>query len=215
MSDGNETAVAEDDGGKLTVGEFAAASDPIALFHEWLAEAEANEPNDPTAMALATVDASGLPDVRMVLFKGFERGGFVFYTNLGSRKGRQLAENPKAALCFHWKSLRRQVRARGRVEPVTAEEADAYFAGRPRAARLGAWASRQSEPLESRFALETAVAHVTVRYPVGEVPRPPHWSGFRIVPEEIEFWRDGAFRLHDRMRYTRAGEGWRKARLYP
>ncbi len=215
MSDGNETAVAEDDGGKLTDGEFAPGDDPIALFLEWLAEAEASEVNDAGAMALATVDASGMPDVRMVLFKGIERGGFVFYTNLESAKGRELAANPKAALCFHWKSLRRQVRVRGNVERMSDEEADAYFASRPRLSRLGAWASDQSRPLESRFALEKAVARVTAKYPVGDVPRPPHWSGFRIVPEEIELWSNGAFRLHDRFRYTRAGDGWRKTRLFP
>jgi pyridoxamine 5'-phosphate oxidase len=216
MIDGNETAVAEDDGAKLTSGDFAAGSDPIALFSEWLAQAAKSEPNDPTAVALATVDAVGMPDVRMVLFKGYERGGFVFYTNLESRKGRQLAANPKAALCFHWKSLRRQVRVRGAAEPVTAAEADDYFASRPRLAQLGAWASRQSEPLASRFALEKAVARTTAKYPVGSVPRPPHWSGFRIVPAEMEFWREGAFRLHDRIRFSRAeAGGWAKARLFP
>jgi pyridoxamine 5'-phosphate oxidase len=215
MSDGNETAVRDHDGGKLTEGEFAPGSDPIALFLEWLAEAEASEVNDPNAMALATVDASGMPDVRMVLFKGYERGGFVFYTNLESAKGQELKANPKAALVFHWKSLRRQVRVRGTVEPVSDEEADAYFASRPRLARLGAWASKQSEPLESRFALEKEVARVTAKYPVGAVPRPPHWSGFRIVPQEIELWSNGAFRLHDRFRYTREGDGWTKTRLFP
>ncbi len=216
MTDGEETAAAEDAASKLTSGDFAAASDPFALFAEWLAEAAEREPNDPTAMALATVDEAGMPDVRMVLLKGYEDGGFVFYTNLESRKGRQLAAAPRAALLFHWKSLRRQVRVRGNVEPVSAAEADAYFASRPRGARIGAWASKQSEPLESRFALEKAVARYTARHPVGAVPRPPHWSGFRIVPVEMEFWRDGAFRLHDRMRFSRAAEGgWTRTRLYP
>jgi pyridoxamine 5'-phosphate oxidase len=190
--------------------------DPFALFGAWLAEATAGEPHDPNAMALATVDETGLPDVRMVLLKGFGPDGFVFYTNLQSRKGRQLAAHPQAALCFHWKSLRRQVRVRGGVEPVTAAEADDYFASRPRLSRIGAWASRQSEPLESRFALETAVARYTARFGTGAIPRPPHWSGFRLLPVEIEFWRDGAFRLHDRRRFTRTLEGgWEAVALYP
>ena len=215
MTDGNETATAEDARPKLTSGDLDSASEPIALFSEWLAAAEAHEPNDPNAMALATVDAAGMPDVRMVLFKGYERGGFVFYTNLGSRKGRQLAAHPQAALCFHWKSLRRQVRVRGKVEPVSDEEADAYFASRARMSRIGAWASRQSEPLEGRFALEKEVARYTAKYPVGAIPRPPHWSGFRLVPVEIELWQDGAFRLHDRIRFARDGDGWSKTRLFP
>ncbi len=215
MSDGNATAEAHDAAGKLTVGKPAEATDPFLLFSEWLAEASAQEPNDPNAMALATVDDSGLPDVRMVLLKGFDPDGFVFYTNLESSKGRQLAASPKAALCFHWKTLRRQVRVRGPVEPVTPEEADAYFASRPRLARIGAWASTQSKPLESRMALERAVALQTARFAVGEIPRPPHWSGFRIVPLEIEFWRDGAFRLHHRARFVRAPDGWTKTLLYP
>jgi pyridoxamine 5'-phosphate oxidase len=167
-------------------------------------------------MALATVDASGMPDVRMVLLKGFDAEGFVFYTNLESAKGQELAAAPKAALCFHWKSLRRQVRVRGSVTPVTAAEADAYFATRPRLSRIGAWASQQSRPLESRFALEKAVAYHTARFAVGAIPRPGYWSGFRIVPQHIEFWRDGAFRLHDRVRFTRVqSAGWTKARLFP
>jgi len=216
MTDGNPTVISEDDGGKLTSGDLAAAGDPFVLFSEWLGEAEKSEINDPNAMALATVDDDGLPDLRMVLLKAFERGGFVFYTNLGSAKGRQLAAHPKAALLFHWKSLRRQVRVRGPVESVTDAEADAYFASRARQSRIGAWASRQSEPLESRFALEKAVARFAAKYPLGEVPRPPHWSGFRIMPVQMEFWRDGAFRLHDRVRFlrTEAG-GWSKARLFP
>jgi pyridoxamine 5'-phosphate oxidase len=167
-------------------------------------------------MALATVDNGGLPDVRMVLLKGFDHNGFVFYTNLESRKGTELAQNMKAALCFHWKSLRRQVRVRGPVERVSDAEADAYFASRPRGSRIGAWASKQSRPLESRFALEKAVAEYTAKYPLGEIPRPPHWSGFRIVPQMIEFWADRQFRLHDRVVFDRTAEGgWKKARLYP
>jgi len=216
MTDGNETAEAEDDAAKLTSSDLAEASDPFRLFSEWLAEAGEREPNDPTAMALATVDEHGMPDVRMVLLKGYDKGGFVFYTNLESRKGRQLAGEPQAALLFHWKSLGRQVRVRGTVEPVGAEEADTYFASRPRLARIGAWASKQSEPLESRFALEKAVARYAAKYPAGAVPRPPHWSGFRIVPVEMEFWRSGSFRLHDRMRFSRAqGGGWTRMRLFP
>jgi pyridoxamine 5'-phosphate oxidase len=216
MSDGNKTAGGHDAAAALTSGKLADAAEPFLLFSEWLAEATEREPNDPNAMALATVDASGLPDVRMVLLKGFGDEGFVFYTNLESSKGRQLAAHPRAALCFHWKSLRRQVRIRGDVERVTPEEADAYFATRPRLAKIGAWASKQSEPLESRLALEKAVALTTARFALGEVPRPPHWSGFRIVPIEIEFWRDGAFRLHERFRFSRASrDEWTKTMLYP
>ena len=216
MADGTETAGIEDEVAKLTTGDLFDEGDPFALFAAWLGEATASEPNDPNAMALATVDETGMPDVRMVLLKGFERDGFVFYTNLESSKGRQLAAVPKAAVCFHWKSLRRQVRVRGPVEPVTPEEADAYFSTRARLSRIGAWASRQSRPLESRFALEKAVARYTARFAAGAIPRPPHWSGFRIAPQEIEFWRDGAFRLHDRVRFSRdMGEGWTKSRLFP
>lgn len=199
----------------FTSGDLESAPEPIALFATWLAEAEKSEPNDPTAMALATVDASGLPNVRMVLMKGFGADGFTFFTNTLSPKGRELADNPKAALCFHWKSLRRQVRIRGPVEPVSVEEADAYFQTRPRMSRIGAWASRQSEPLESRFALEKAVAAYTARYPAGTVPRPQHWSGYRVIAETIEFWRDGAFRLHDRILFRRGPDGWSRQRLYP
>jgi pyridoxamine 5'-phosphate oxidase len=166
-------------------------------------------------MAFATVDASGLPDVRMVLLKGQGADGFVFYTNVESRKGAELAVNPRAAICFHWKSLGRQVRARGPVAPVSPEEADAYFASRPRASRIGAWASQQSRPLESRFALEKSVAAYTAKYAIGEIPRPEYWSGYRLKPVEIEFWRSGAFRLHERVRFTRSGEGWEKVLLYP
>lgn len=203
-------------------GDFTAADEPFALFAQWLGEAEVREPNDPNAMALATVDPEGLPNVRMVLLKGVDgadatRRGFVFYTNLESAKGRELAATSKAALCFHWKSLRRQVRVRGPVSAVSGAEADAYYATRARGSRIGAWASAQSRPLESRFALEKAVAATTARYPIGEIPRPPHWSGFRIVPLEIEFWHDRAFRLHDRLVFRRAdpGKPWEKQRLYP
>jgi pyridoxamine 5'-phosphate oxidase len=216
MNDGSRTAAMQDGGAELTSSDLFDGSDPFALFGKWLEEATASEPNDPTAMALATVGETGMPDVRMVLLKGFDEHGFVFYTNLESAKGRQLAAVPKAALCFHWKSLDRQVRVRGQVTSVTPEEADAYFATRPRLSRIGAWASQQSRPLESRFALEKAVALYTARFAVGAIPRPPHWSGFRVVPEEIEFWRNGAFRLHDRLRFTFAAEaGWTRTRLFP
>ena len=196
---------------------FTERNDPFGLFAEWLQEAEASEPNDPNAMALATVDEEGLPNVRMVLLKGFDENGFVFYTNFESQKGQEILGTLKAALVFHWKSLRRQVRVRGLVEEVDAKEADAYFASRPRDSRIGAWASQQSRPLETRFALETAVALTTARYAIGEVPRPPHWSGFRIKPLSIEFWHDRPFRLHDRVIFRRAGQqaNWTKARLYP
>ena len=191
--------------------------DPFARFAGWLKEAEAGEPNDPNAMALATVDETGLPDVRMVLLKGFDSRGFVFFTNLESAKGRELTAVPKAALCFHWKSLRRQVRIRGPVEPVDAEEADAYFATRPRGSQIGAWASEQSRPLESAFALEKRVAEFTARFGFRTVPRPPHWSGFRVRPLVIEFWPDRPFRLHERIQFSREAlqAPWRTARLYP
>ncbi len=204
-------------GASASADPMFAAPDPIALFIQWLDEAAKNEPNDPNTAALATVDADGLPNVRMILLKGVDEGGFVFYTNLHSAKGRELAANPKAAMCFHWKSLRRQVRVRGPVTPVSDAEAEAYFASRPRGSRLGAWASDQSRPLGSKFALEKQVALVAAKYPLGEIPRPPHWSGYRIIPCQIEFWRDGAFRLHDRCEYRRheAGEPWAVARLYP
>lgn len=203
--------------------DFTEAQDPFALFASWLADAERSEPNDPNAMALATVDPDGLPNVRMVLLKGLdgpERAtgrGFVFYTNLESAKGRELATAGKAALLFHWKSLRRQVRVRGTVALVAPDEADAYFASRPRGSRLGAWASAQSRPLESRFALEKAVAQVTARYPFGEIPRPPHWSGFRLTPVAMELWHDRPFRLHDRVAFERDAPDrpWRRTRLYP
>jgi pyridoxamine 5'-phosphate oxidase len=199
----------------LTEGDFAEAAEPWAIFHAWMAEAQRSEPNDPTAMALATADPDGLPNVRMVLLKGADERGFVFYTNSESSKGRELAGNPQAALVFHWKSLRRQVRARGPVTPVPGAEADAYFASRPRDSRIGAWASQQSRPLESRFALEKAVARFAAKHAIGEIPRPPYWNGYRIAPVSMEFWADRPFRLHDRVMFTKAGEGWERARLYP
>lgn len=195
--------------------DFTTQAEPFALFAAWLEDATRSEPNDPNAVALATVDADGLPDVRMVLLKGFDQTGFVFYTNFESAKGRQILGSMKAAMCFHWKSLRRQVRVRGPVEVVSDAEADAYYATRPRGSRIGAWASRQSRPLESRFALEKAVAEYTARYPLGDIPRPAHWSGFRILPEQIEFWHDRPFRLHDRLQFRREGGGWTTTRLYP
>jgi pyridoxamine 5'-phosphate oxidase len=203
--------------GRLTVGDFTEADEPMRLFAAWLADATVSEPRDPNAMTLATVDADGMPNARMVLLKGADAEGFVFYTNMGSQKGQELAASAKAALVFHWKSLNRQVRVRGHVETVTAEEADAYFATRPKQAQIGAWASKQSQPLESRMAFEKAVAINAAKYAIGSVPRPPNWSGYRIVPEQIEFWHDRPFRLHDRIVFKRAaaGEAWSKTRLYP
>ncbi len=199
----------------LTPGDFVEASEPYGLFREWFAEAQKHEINDPEAMAVATADADGLPDARMVLLKEWDERGFVFYTNAESAKGRQLAANMKAACLFHWKSLRRQVRVRGPVEFVGDAASDAYFASRPRDSRIGAWASQQSRPLESRFALEKAVAKYALQYGVGDVPRPTYWRGYRILPQAIEFWADRPFRLHDRVRFTREGSGWTKQRLYP
>lgn len=196
--------------------------DPFAVFATWFAEAETSEVNDPNAMALATVDGTGLPNVRMVLLKdvdpaGTADRGFVFYTNFEGTKGREILEHPKVALVLHWKSLRRQVRVRGTVTVVSDAEADTYYASRARLSRIGTWASKQSRPLESRFALEARVAKYTAMYPVGEIPRPPYWSGFRITPVEIEFWKEAAFRLHDRVVFRRADarESWSVARLYP
>lgn len=192
-------------------------TDPFALFAEWMAEAEASEPNDPNAMALATADAQGRPSLRMVLLKGYDADGFVFYTNLESKKGTQLAENANAALLFHWKSLRRQIRVEGPVDPVSEAEADEYFASRPRQSQIGAWASEQSRPCEGRFELEKRVAKFAAKFNIGKVPRPPHWSGFRIRPRYIEFWKDGAFRLHDRHVFRREEDGaaWSVDRLFP
>lgn len=197
--------------------DFTLADDPFALFATWLEAARASELNDPNAMALATVDGDGLPNVRMVLMKDCDARGVTFYTNYESAKGRELLQNHMAAAVFHWKSLRRQVRFRGPVEEVSAAEADAYFASRPRDSRIGAWASQQSRPLESRFALEKAVVYHGARFAIGDVPRPPHWSGFRIVPVEIEFWHDRPFRLHDRSVFRRAThtQPWSRTRLYP
>lgn len=191
---------------------------PFALFANWLEEATKSEINDPNAMALATNDERGLPNIRMVLLKDFSSKGFVFYTNYESRKGQEILKSMKAALCFHWKSLRRQVNIRGIVEKVSAEEADAYFQSRPRESRIGAWASKQSRPLKNRFTLEKAVAEYTARYAVGDIPRPPYWSGFRINPLFIEFWRDRPFRLHDRLLFTRNSteqNDWQRQILYP
>jgi pyridoxamine 5'-phosphate oxidase len=193
------------------------SAEPFDIFREWFAEAKVHEPNDPDAMALASVDAAGLPDVRMVLLKHFDTEGFVFYTNLESAKGGELATNPKAALCFHWKSLRRQIRARGPVMRVSDAEADAYFATRPKDSQIGAWASRQSRPLEGRFALEKEVALFTAKFALSTVPRPAYWSGFRLRPLAIEFWRDRPFRLHERIRYSRddPDRPWAIEHLYP
>ena len=191
------------------------AGEPFALFGQWLEEAKAKEPNDANAMSLATVDADGLPDVRMVLLKGFDDQGFVFYTNTQSAKGAELEANPKAALLFHWKSLRRQVRIRGEVSRVTDAEADAYFASRARQSQIGAWASDQSRLLPDRFALEKRVAEFGLKFGLGKIDRPPHWSGYRVVPSAMEFWRDRAFRLHDRVRFVRAGDGWTASKLFP
>ncbi len=189
--------------------------DPFADFARWFADAQKNETNDPDAMTLATANADGAPSARMVLLKGYDQAGFVFYTNLGSRKAKEIRENPRAALCFHWKSLRRQVRIEGALVPVDDAEADAYFASRPRVSQLGAWASKQSQPLQGRFELEARVAKTIARFGVDSVPRPPFWSGYRLVPEVFEFWEDRPFRLHMRFVYRRSAEGWVVEELYP
>lgn len=189
--------------------------EPIGLFCEWLSEARAHEPNDPNAMGLSTVDAEGLPDSRMVLLKDVDTRGFTFYSNRQSMKGLQLEARPSAALLLHWKSLRRQVRVRGAVEPVSLAEADAYFASRARESRIGAWASDQSRPLESRSALEAAVERETARFEGRDVHRPDRWSGWRVIPVAVEFWRDRPFRLHDRLKFVRTGDSWSRTRLQP
>ena len=198
-------------------GDVFTKEDPVALFEEWLAMAVKTEPNDPNAVALATVDADGMPDLRMVLLKDIDAKGLTFYTNTESAKGRQLTENPKAALCFHWKTLRRQVRFRGAVEQVSDEEADAYFSTRSRSARIGAWASDQSRPMEGRFSLEKRIAEETARFGVKEVTRPPYWTGFRVTPLQVEFWVNRPFRLHDRLVFSResAASPWATERLFP
>jgi pyridoxamine 5'-phosphate oxidase len=189
--------------------------DPHSLFEQWFAEARASEPNDANAVALATADDAGRPSVRMVLLKGHDPRGFVFYTHQDSRKGVELAVNPRAALLFHWKSLRRQVRIEGPVEPVAEEEADRYFATRSRDSQLGAWASDQSRPLDSRATFEARYEEMRARFEGGEVPRPPRWSGFRVAPERIEFWSDRPHRLHERRLFEWQGEGWSEGLLYP
>lgn len=210
-----------DDTSTLTLGksdDFTEARDPFALFRQWLADAAASEPNDPEAMTLATVDENGLPDARMVLLKGVDERGFVFYTNAESAKGSQLAVQAKAALVFHWKSLRRQVRVRGLVEEVTKAEADTYYDSRPRGSRIGAWASEQSRPLDSRATLERRTAEYEQRFGEGAIPRPDYWRGFRIRPVQIEFWHDRPFRLHDRLVFRRSDTGsdeWKRLQLYP
>lgn len=191
------------------------SDDPLAMFHALLEEATRKEPNDPTAMTVATATADGVPSARMVLLKEADARGFVFYSNTQSRKGDELAANPRAALVFHWKSMRRQVRVEGTVERVTDAEADAYFASRARGSQVGAWASDQSRPMDGRFDLEKRVARFAARFGVGSVPRPPHWTGYRVVPTAYEFWTDKPFRLHERIRFDRAGDGWAVSRLFP
>ena len=188
---------------------------PIALFRDWMAEAESSEPNNPNAMSLATASPEGVPSVRMLLLKGVDERGFVFYTNMASRKALDLGANPRAAMGFHWKSLGRQVRIEGGVEQVSGAEADAYFASRPRSSQIGAWASKQSQPLNGRLKLERRVAKYTAKFHIGAVPRPDFWSGFRLLPERIEFWEERPFRLHDRLLFVQSGDGWTTEKLYP
>ena len=203
-------------GGPLDDGGITPAADPFALFRDWMGAAEKSEPNDPNAMALATADAAGQPNVRMVLLKGVDHG-FVFYSNAQSIKGGELAANPKAALNFHWKTLRRAVRVQGAIARVSDAEADAYFATRPKDSQIGAWASPQSRPMDGRWVFEKRIAEYALKYGIGTVPRPPHWTGWRVTPTRIEFWRDKPFRLHDRLVYARADANapWTTERLFP
>lgn len=190
-------------------------NDPIALFAEWMAEAETSEPVEPSAMALATANAEGVPSVRMILLRGYDERGFVFYTNTQSRKGDEIQANPHAALCFHWKSLGRQVRVEGPIALIETHESDAYFSSRDRGSQIGAWASDQSRPMASRRALEKRIAKFVAKFGLGKVPRPEHWAGYRVTPLLIEFWREARFRLHERVVYHRGEDGWTSQRLYP